>query len=367
MSELLYQIALTMIGGIGDVNAKSLIAYCGSASEVFTQKRGDLLRIPGIGEKLAKSICSSAALLKRAAEEEEFIYKHRIRPMFFTDSDYPTRLRYCIDAPVLLYFRGNGTLNAERIVAIVGTRTPSEYGIAKTIELVRDLSSAGVTVVSGLAYGVDAYAHKAAVDSGLQTIGVLGHGLDRIYPTEHTRLARKMIACGGLLTDFMSGTNPDAVNFPKRNRIVAGICDALVVIESRRTGGSLITATIASSYNRDVFAIPGRAGEPLSEGGNGLIKRNRAGLIESAEDLLEAMQWTDTALPKKKPAQLALALNLSEDERKIMDLLKAKSPLHVDEITYGAKLPVSRVSTLLLQLEFSNLVRSRPGKLYVPA
>jgi DNA processing protein len=359
-----------MIDGIGDINAKALVAYCGGAREVFRQKRAHLLKIPGIGEKLARTIVKSAQVLQRAELEEKFIHKHKIQPLFFTDPGYPSRLKYCPDGPVLLYYRGTASLNADKIVAIVGTRTPSEYGKYKTEEIVRDLSGHGIVILSGLAYGVDVIAHKAAVDLGLETIGVLGHGLDRIYPSAHARLARKMVYNGGLLTDYMSETNPDAVNFPKRNRIVAGLCDALVVIESRRTGGSLITATIANSYNRDVFAIPGKAGDPLAEGGNGLIKKNRAGLIENADDLLDAMMWKiggAGGTTGKPAAQLHLMLNLSEEERLIMNLFSEKSALHIDEITNAAKMPMSRVSMLLLQLEFSNLVRSRPGKLYEAA
>ena len=354
-----------MIDGVGDVNAKSLLAYCGSASEVFRQNRAHLKKIPGIGERYSGAIARGSAVLNRAEEEIRFIEKHKIKPLFFTDAAYPARLKYCSDSPVLIYYKGNADLNAERIIGIVGTRRPSEYGRLKTEELIAGLKHSGALIVSGLAYGVDYLAHKKAIENELQTVGVLGHGLDRLYPQLHDKLAKKMLDQGGLLTDFMSGTNPDAVNFPKRNRIVAGLCDALVVIESKRTGGSLITATIANSYNKDVFALPGRAGDPLAEGCNGLIKRNRAGLIENAEDLLDAMQWLpkeDTKKPKSR--QVPLMLDLSDDERLIMNLFAGKNPLHIDEICHGAGQPVSRVSATLLQLEFSNLVRSRPGKLY---
>ena len=365
--ELQYQIGLMMIDGIGDVNAKALVAYCGSASAVFRQSKAKLEKIPGIGETNSRSILCSSKVLKRAEEEIRFIEKYRIRPLFFTDTGYPARLRYCSDGPAMLYYKGNADLNCERIVGIVGTRKPSEYGIQKTTELVRDLAGTSILIISGLAYGVDCVAHKAAFAHGLATVGVLGHGLDRIYPNEHARLAKKMLSNGGLLTDFMSGTNPDAVNFPKRNRIVAGICDALVVVESKRTGGSLITATIANSYNKDVFAVPGRAGDVLAEGCNGLIKRNRAGMIENADDLLYAMQWQEQKERKKPVAQVPLMVNLTEEERTIIDLLKEKTASHIDEICSGAGQPVSKVSALLLQLEFSNLVKSKPGKMYALA
>jgi DNA processing protein len=292
-NELPYQIGLTLIEGIGDVNAKSLLAYCGSAAEVFKQKEAQLLKIPGIGSIWAKSIVNSKDVLKRAEEEIKFIEKYNIEPIFFTDENYPARLKYCSDSPVLLYYKGTADLNREKIIAVVGTRKPSEYGKEKTQEFVAELKGTGAIIISGLAYGVDVLAHKTALENGLDTVGVVAHGLDRIYPQLHDKVAKRMVGQGGILTDFMSGTNPDAVNFPKRNRIVAGLCDALVVIESKRGGGSLITATIANSYNKDVFAFPGRAGDVLAEGCNGLIKQNRAVLIENAADLLYAMQWQE--------------------------------------------------------------------------
>ena len=364
-SELLYQIGLTLLHGIGDVNAKGLLAYCGSPEQVFRHKKQQLLKIPGIGEGLARSIASGSKVLKRAEQELAFIDKYKIKPLFYTDTEYPSRLRYCLDGPILLYYKGTADLNAERVVSVVGTRRPSAYGAEKTAEIITGLQDSGILLISGLAYGIDAYAHKAALDNGLQTVGVLAHGLDRIYPPAHDKVARQMLKQGGLLTDYMSDTTPDAPNFPKRNRIVAGMCDALIVIESKRTGGSLITATIAASYNRDVFALPGRAGDPLAEGCNGLIKRNKASLIENSDDLLDAMQWLVN--PKKKKSggrQIPLLVALTEEEQALMNLLEQRKSVHVDEICQILQLPVSKVSTLLLQLEFSNLVRSRPGKCY---
>lgn len=361
--ELLYQIGLTLLPNVGDVNAKNLVSYCGSASEVFKTKEKLLQKIPGIGEINAKRIVSNKNVLTRAEEEIEFIEKYNIKPLFFTDEEYPQRLKFCNDSPVLLYYKGNANLNTEKIVAIVGTRKPDEYGIDITNKLLADLAGSGILVVSGLAYGIDVHAHKYALDNNLQTVGVVAHGLDRVYPGSHTALAKKMIKHGGLLTDFMSETNPDAVNFPKRNRIVAGMCDALIVVQSKREGGSLITATIAHSYNKDVFAFPGEAGSVLSEGCNGLIKRNRAGLIESAADLLDAMNWMQqTKKPKKK--QMPLMISLSDDEQKIAQTFQQKKQLSLDEICYATEMSVSAVSTLLLQLEFSNLIKSKPGKVY---
>jgi len=362
--EHLYQIGLTLIDGIGDVNAKALLAYCGTPKEVFRQKKSHLQKIPGIGEINAKSIISSHSVLSRAEEELKFIEKYKIRQLFFTDDAYPSRLKYCSDSPILLYYKGKANLNCERIIGVVGTRRPSEYGRQMTKELVEGLNTSGALIISGLAYGVDVLAHKTALDNEMDTVGVIGHGLDRIYPQIHDKIAKRMINQGGLLTDFMSGTNPDAVNFPKRNRIVAGLCDALVVVESKRTGGSLITATIANSYNKDVFAYPGRAGDGLAEGCNGLIKRNRAALIENAEDLLFAMQWQEKDASPAKSKQVPLLLNLSEEEKIIVNLFSEKKSIHVDEICQATQLPVSKVSAFLLNLEFSNIIRSKPGKIY---
>ncbi|MBL7933036.1 MAG: DNA-protecting protein DprA [Bacteroidia bacterium] len=361
--ELLYQIALPLINGVGDINAKALLAYCGSASEVFKQKKSALQKIPGIGDYLASSVIKGKDVFRRAEQEIKFIEKFKIRPLFFTDPDYPSRLKYCNDGPVMLYYKGSANLNAEKIIAVVGTRRPSEYGRKVTGDFINGLAGTDVLVISGLAYGVDVIAHRAALENGLNTVGVLGHGLDRIYPQTHAKTARKMLAQGGLLTDFMSETNPDAVNFPKRNRIVAGLCDAIVVVESKRTGGSLITATIASSYNKDVFAFPGQANDILAEGCNGLIKQNKASLIEGAEDLLYAMQWQKKEV-KSKSKQIPLSINLSEEEKLILKLFAEKNLLHVDEICHTTCLPSSKVSAHLLQLEFSNLLKSRPGKLY---
>lgn len=367
LNALPYQIGLTLIDGIGDVNAKSLLAYCGSAEEVFRQKKSHLLKVPGIGEYLAKSVANSKNVLNRAEEEIAFIQKYKITPLFFTDENYPSRLKYCSDSPILLYYKGNADLNSERIIGVVGSRRPSEYGKEKTLELIKELKETNAIIISGLAYGVDILSHKTSLDHGLETVGVLAHGLDRIYPQLHEKIARKMTNQGGLLTDFMSGTNPDAVNFPKRNRIVAGLCDALVVVESKRQGGSLITATIANSYNKDVFAFPGRAGDPLAEGCNGLIKQNRATLIENGADLIYAMQWEQKDKLAAQSKQTSLQLNLSDEEKLLLQIFEQKNELHIDDLCNSAQMPVSKMAGLLLNMEFSNLIKSKPGKMYALA
>lgn len=361
--ELKYQIALTLIPNIGDVLGKNLLAYCGSASQVFKEKPKLLVKIPGIGQGSAKAIFKSKDVLLRAEEELAFIEKYKIKTLFYSNEDYPSRLKYCNDSPLLLYYKGNANLNSDKIISVVGTRTPSDAGKEITKKFMEDLQGSGILVVSGLAYGIDVHAHKYALDNSLQTVGVVAHGLDMVYPGAHAAIAKKMIKQGGMLTDFTSNTNPDAVNFPKRNRIVAGICDALVVVESKREGGSLITATIASSYNKDVFAFPGRPTDKLSEGCNGLIKTNKAAMIENAGDLLSAMNWLKKE-EKKKKKQIPLMLSLTEPEQKVAASFTNRKQLHIDEICYASKMSVSAVSALLLQLEFNNLVKSKPGKMY---
>lgn len=362
-AELQYQIGLTLLDGIGDVLAKNLIAYCGNAEQIFKTSKSQLEKIPGIGVVLAKAISQHKTVLERAEKEIAFIEKNAIQALFFTDKNYPQRLKHCYDSPVMLYYNGNGDLNAEKIVSVVGTRTPSIYGKLMAEKLIAELKDSGCLIVSGLAYGIDITAHKAALDNGLNTIGVVAHGLDKLYPAAHFNYAEKMIQQGGLLTDFISETNPDRENFPKRNRIVAGMCDALVVVESKRGGGSLITATIANAYNKDVFAFPGKANDTLSEGCNGLIKTNKANLIESTADLLYIMNWVESE-KKKKNQQIPLLLNLNTEEQIIVDAFENKTQLHVDEICVATNLPISKTSANLLQLEFSNVIKSLPGKMY---
>lgn len=363
-NELTYQIALTLLDGIGDVLAKNLVAYCGSAEAVFKTRSAHFEKIPGIGPVLAKSIVNSAELFGRAEKEAQFILDQDIRPLFFTDKDYPQRLKHCHDSPAMLYYKGNADLNTARIVSVVGTRTPSEYGRELAEKLISDLAGSGIMVVSGLAYGIDIAAHKAALANGLETVGVLAHGLDRIYPAAHAGSAGKMTVQGGLLTEYISGTNPDRENFPARNRIVAGMCDALIVVESKRGGGSLITATIANAYNKDVFAFPGKVNDALSEGCNGLIKTNKASLMESAADLFYIMNWNEEAKPAKASEPAVPAYQLSSDEQKIVDAFSGKSRMHIDEICYATSFPAGKASSCLLQLEFSNIVTSFPGKVY---
>jgi len=361
-NDLLYQIALTLLPNIGDVHAKALINIYGDAQSIFKAKKKELESIEGIGTIRANSI---KGFVDFSASEEEikFIEKYKIVPLFLTDKNYPQRLLNCYDSPVLLYCRGNADLNMAKIISIVGTRSNGEYGKSVCEKLIEDLTEQNILVVSGLAFGIDTIAHKAALKNNLKTIGVLAHGLDRIYPTQNKNLAKQMTAQGGLLTDFISNTNPDKQNFPKRNRIVAGMCDALIVIESGKKGGSLITAELANGYNKDVFAIPGKITDTKSEGCNYLIKQNKAALITCAEDLIETMNW----VPKEKmqqKKQRELFIELTADEKIIVDILQQQANIQIDELYIKSGLSSSAVATALLMLEMQNVVASLPGKVY---
>jgi len=360
--SLKYKIALTLIPDIGHILAKRLVSYCGSAEAVFKEKRPALEKIPGIGSFSAKAVLGHD-VFERAEDEIKFIEKNEIQPIFYLDSNYPKRLTHCEDSPVLLYFKGKANLNSEKMISIVGTREATDYGKELCEKLVADLAAHDVMIVSGLAYGIDICAHKAAMDNQLSTICVLAHGLDKIYPGVHSSAAQKMLENGGWLTDFTSKTIPDRENFPSRNRIVAGISDATIVIESKAGGGSLITADIANSYSRDVFAFPGKVGDECSVGCNNLIKQNKAALIQSAADVIYIMGWEQTK-SAKGPQQKQLFVELKPEEELLVNVLKEKEAINIDDLCLVCKMPMSKVSSLLLTLEFSGIVRSLPGKVY---
>ena len=360
--SLIYQIAITLIPGIGDVSGKKLVAYCGSAEAVFQEKRKALEKIHGIKEFTIDAICRPKDILKRVEQEMEFIEGNGIRPIFYQDTDYPRRLLQCDDSPMMLYFKGNANLNAPRVVAIVGTRNITDYGKECCAQLVSDLIDDGVLVVSGLAYGVDTMAHRTAVKEGIPTVGVLGNGLQQIYPAANKKLALEMLANGGLLTECMSGTLPDRENFPRRNRIIAGMADAVIVVESALKGGSLITADLANSYSRDVFAYPGRVMDIYSQGCNYLIRTNRAHLKESVANLRYVMRW-DRDCPKEE-RQTAIFREFSDEEKKIMDCFGDKGIVSLDDLIVGTDLPTTKLASLLLNLEFDGIVMALPGKRY---
>lgn len=360
--SLIHQIALTLIPGVGDVNARRLVAYCGGAEAVFKERRSALKKIPGIGEITAASIVDQN-VLSRAEQEIAFIEKFGIKPLYYLDEDYPWRLKNCPDGPVVLYYKGNADLNAKRTVGIVGTRRITDYGREVCRALVDGLPALNVITISGLAFGVDTCAHKYSLENDMATIGVLGHGLDKIYPSQNASLARRMIENGGLLTEYMSKTVPDRENFPQRNRIIAGLSDVVIVVESGMKGGSLITADIAISYNRDVFAIPGKVGEDRSSGCNWLIKTNRAGLIETAGDLTYLMSWEDPGNRKMKQQQ-ELFRELQPDEAVIVDFLRGTGDSGIDIIISELRMSSGRVAAALLGLEFSGIITTLPGKVY---
>jgi DNA processing protein len=360
--DLMYQIALTLVPNIGDVHAKALVNLYGDAQSIFKAKKKELEAIEGIGMVRANSI-KAFSDFSPAEAEIKFIEKYKITPLFLTDKNYPQRLLNCYDSPALLYYRGNANLNTSKIVSIVGTRKNTDYGKTFTEKLIEGLQEQNVLVVSGLAFGIDTIAHKAAIKNNLQTIGVLAHGLDRIYPSQNKQLAKDMVDCGGLLTDFMSNTLPDKQNFPKRNRIVAGMCDALVVIESGIKGGSLITAELANGYNKDVFAVPGKTTDKNSEGCNYIIKQNKASLITCASDLIDAMNWASKEIkPQKK--QRELFIELTADEKIIVNVLQQQEGIQIDELYFKSGLSSSAVASALLMLEMQNVVASLPGKVY---
>ncbi|MFI5155818.1 MAG: DNA-processing protein DprA, partial [Chitinophagales bacterium] len=363
-TELQYQIALTCIPQIGSVQSKILINHFGNAEFIFKEKKTMLEKIEGIGEIRARSI-KKFDNFRRVEKENAFIEKYKITPLFLTDKNYPQRLLNCYDSPTLLYFKGNADLNCARIIALVGTRSPSEYGKLLVEKLVKDLSGLKVLVVSGLAFGIDTLAHKAAMKNGLLTLAVLGHGLDIIYPTEHTSIAKEMISYGGLLTEFMSQTKPDKHHFPIRNRIVAGISDATIVLETGMKGGSMITAELANGYNKDVFAFPGKIIDHKSCGCNELIRTNKAILITDAAELIETMGWSERQADEKKSSrQRELFVQLTENEKKVVDILMEKQTAHVDELKMGSKMSNSAAAAAILSLEMQGLISAMPGSMY---
>jgi len=362
MNDLQYQIALTLLPGIGDISGKKFVEYCGSARAIFDETRKSLEKITGMREASIEAICKPKEYLKRADEEIVFMEKNDIRPLFFQDSDYPRRLLHCDDSPLMLYYKGKANLNAQRVVAIVGTRNITEYGKENCNQLVEDLKADNVLIVSGLAYGVDTCAHKASVKHGIPTVGVMGSGMQQIYPAPNKKLASDMVEQGGgVLTECMSGTQPERENFPRRNRIIAGMADAVVVIESALKGGSLITADIANSYNRDVFAYPGRVMDLYSQGCNYLIRTNRAHLMESVLNLRYVMRW-DTE--KKVEKQTAFFREYTDEEKKIMDCFGDNAVIALDDIIVKTELPTTKIAALLLGLEFDGILMALPGKRY---
>ena len=362
LMSLVHKIALTLIKGVGPMFAKNLLHHFGTAEAVFSATKAQILKLEGIGEVRANSILHNDAL-ELAQKQIDFIEKHHIQVLFYADDNYPKRLKNCFDAPLVLYYKGTANLNHKKIVSIVGTRNATTYGKMLCKQLIEVLKPYDVLIVSGLAHGIDAAAHKESVLVEVPTVGALGHGLDRIYPAVHRELAAKMVKNGGLVTEFLPGTNPDRENFPKRNRIIAGLADVVIVVEASIKGGALITAEIANSYNRDVYAFPGRVTDEFSEGCNFLIKTNRAGLINQPKDLIYYLGWDDDQPIKKKKVQAELPLDLTKDEHKIAVLLQA-STIGIDDLALQTNIPQSKLAIILLTLEMKGIIVTLPGKLY---
>lgn len=365
-NKLRYAIALSNLKGVGAIKAKNMLAYAGGYKELFDLSKINLGKIPGIGTVLAHTIynqLNSNEVFEKADLEIKFIEEHDIKALIYKTDDYPVNLAQCEDGPIVLYTKGNVDFNKRKIISVVGTRKITEYGKDVCKQMLEGLVDQDVLIISGLAYGVDSYAHQICVDLEIPTVGILAHGLDRLYPSVNKKLAKKMCDNGGVATEFLSGTNPDRENFPKRNRIIAGLADATLVIESAKKGGSLITAEIANSYSRDVFAVPGKIGDAYSEGCNYLIKTNKAHLVNSVADLNYIMGW-DVQKSNPKTVQKELFLDLSDDENKIKEAFNTQDLLSIDKINELVDLSSSSVAITLLELEFRGAIKSLPGKIY---
>jgi DNA protecting protein DprA len=360
----LYQIALTQIKGVGVMHARNLMQATGDEEAVFKDSVGRLEAIPRISRRLIQEI-RNPEVLRRAEKELEFVTKNNLQLLFFTDARYPQRLTQCVDAPVLLYAKGNADFNREKTISIVGTRNATKQGQDFCRQFIKELSEKfpGLQIVSGLAYGIDICAHRTALQNGLSTIAVLGHGLDRIYPSMHRSTAVEMLQDGALLTEFPSGTNPDKHNFVKRNRIVAGMSDAVIVVESGDKGGSLITADIANSYFREVFAVPGRVHDKMSSGCNKLISDNKAILLHSTDDFLSHLGW-ETQEKAVVPKQKELFPDLSVEEEKVFNILHRAESMQVNALAVELNVPVPELFMTLLELEMKNIVEALPGGVY---
>lgn len=359
--DLFYLLALLKVDGVGDIMAKKMLTHCGNAENVFKTKINQIAAIDGVGSVLLKNLKDNA-VFEKANRELEFIQSNDIKVSFFKDEDYPDRLKHCIDSPVLIFSSGNINLKNKKIVSIVGTRQITSYGMEFCRKLIEDIAPLDPVIVSGFAYGVDIVAHQLAMDYNLQTIGVLAHGLNQIYPKSHKKYVAKMEENGGFITEFWSSSNPDKENFVRRNRIVAGMSEATIVIESADRGGSLITANLANDYNRDVFAVPGRVTDKYSQGCNDLIKTQKANVLTSAADLVYILNWDIEN--KAKPVQKQLFVELEPDEQKIYDFLLKNGKELLDVVALQCDFPIYKISGLLLNMELKGVIRPLPGKLF---
>ncbi|UZR94886.1 DNA-processing protein DprA [Chondrinema litorale] len=357
--ENLFEIALGLVPGIGNVLAKHLISYRGSAKNVFQTPKGKLLKIPGIGPKIAEAILSTE-VLKKAENELKQAQEKEVSILFYTSPTYPKRLKNILNAPILLYYKGAADLNSKKILSIVGTRKATEYGKNFIESLLKQLQSyPDLLVVSGLAYGIDICTHKVCLKNQIPTVGVMANGLDMVYPYEHKDVAKQMILNGGILTENRFGSKPDAPKFPERNRIIAGMSDAVLVVEAAESGGALITAEIANSYDIEVFALPGNVNQQYSKGCNKLIKEHKAHMITSAEDIIELLNWNKEASSTNKK----LTIMLNQNEQIVYDLLK-NNHLQIDELSYRSQISMSQIPSVLLEMELKGIIKVLPGQKY---
>ncbi|MBO0330970.1 DNA-processing protein DprA [[Muricauda] lutisoli] len=361
--EIIAALRLQNIPNIGDVTAKKLIAHCGSPSAIFEDKPHHLLKIDGIGKMTLKGLFDTIHL-KDALKELEFLSKEDITISYFMDDDYPARLKHCVDSPILLFQRGNINLKHQKTISVVGTRNVTNYGTSFCRQFVEELAPLNPIIVSGLAYGVDIAVQKAAMEHGLQTIACMAHGLNQIYPKIHAKYQSKIEGNGGFMTEFWSNSRPNRENFLKRNRIIAGISEATIVIESAEKGGSLVTADIAHGYHREVFAVPGRATDKWSKGCNDLIKYQKAHLLTSAAELIYLLGWEIEEEKKEKTVQKQLFVELDETEQSIYSYLQLNGKQLLDTVALECNLPIFKVSSTLLGMEMKGVIRPLPGKMF---
>ncbi|WP_159467636.1 DNA-processing protein DprA [Dyadobacter sp. 3J3] len=370
-SEKLCTLALVNTPGIGSVTIRQLISYCGSSEKVFSSDYKKLIKIPGVGDKVARSILRKEGLAE-AEKEWQNCLKSGAKLHFFSDTTYPNRLKSLYDAPVVLYSKGNFDYNSYRTVGIVGTRQVTEYGKSVTENIIKDLTPYNPLVISGLAYGVDITAHRACLKNDLSTIGVMASGLNVIYPAVHQKTASEMLEKGGLVTENALATKPDFMRFPARNRIIAGLSDVTIVVESAKKGGSLITVDFAQNYHREVFAVPGNISNPQSEGCNQLVRDNKACIFISVQDMADSIGWNlqnkptslDVTGKDDKNDSTFIFDGFTQDEGQVLSLLKRQGNMQVDELSWQSGLHLNKLATLLLNLEFQGMVRSLPGKKY---
>ena len=368
MEEKTCQLALYLLPGVGDVFFKQLISYCGSAEKVFQSPKSKILKIPGVGNKILGSLNDSAKYLETAEIERKKIQDIGGQILMYNDPEYPYRLREINDSPPIIFYKGNANLNNDKVIAIVGTRNATQYGKEAVGELIDGLKDHNPLIISGLAYGIDITAHRQALKSGLETIGIMASGLDIIYPYHHKKTSDAMLNSGGLITEHLIGTKPDAPHFPARNRIIAGMSDAVIVIEAAERGGALISAELANGYDREVFAIPGNLHSTFSEGCNKLIRNHKANILTGPADIEYLLGWSvDENTGKKQHLKLSTELidSLDDAGKSILAILLEKPDgLTIDDLSWQTQIPVNQIASHLLNLEFQGIVSSLPGKKY---